>query len=97
MRGKYSPTVSVAYQKNQQWWYEYSGANKPSAEYVQYDRDGYDSYGYDSADEDRAGNHESVYYGNDAPMDSDDEYNLAYDVASDEWGFDGEKPVRRST
>lgn len=95
MRGKYSPTVTAAYMRDQKWWYKYSGADLPSETYVQYDPEGFDSYGYNKDDVDRAGNHEYVYMMNDAPLDSDDDYNWAYDSALDDWGFDGTKPFRR--
>ena len=91
MRGKYSPTVNAAYMKDQEWWNKYSGSDKPSVEYIQYDPDGYDSYGYDSQDMDRAGNYEYEYY-------SDDDHdggNIKYNIAVDEWGFDGTKPQAR--
>lgn len=55
MRGKYSPTISLAYSMSQQWWDEYGGDNND------YDREGYDSYGYDKNDVDRAGIHEDDY------------------------------------
>jgi len=92
MRGKYSPTVSAAYRKDQEWWRRYS---REAEEWTQYDPEGFDSYGYDEHDYDRAGNQESTYYSNDAPWDSDDDYNYAYDAALDDWGFDGTKPVQR--
>jgi hypothetical protein len=82
MRGKYSPTVSAAYQADQHWWSLYAGTCK---EWTQYDPEGYDSYGYNEDAIDRAGNPEFAYY-------SDDGY--AYDIAYDEWGFDGTKPVQ---
>lgn len=94
MRGKYSPTVSRAYMKDQEWWTKYAYAGKTSDEFVQYDPEGYDSYGYDKDDVDRAGNNEYVYYRNDCPHPEHADYNIAYDVASDAWGFDGVKPVR---
>ena len=94
MRGKYSPTVSRAYMKDQEWWTKYSGSDKPSEEYVQYDPEGYDSYGYDKNDVDRAGNHEHEYYSNDCPHPSYADYNMKYEDADWEWGFDGVKPVR---
>ena len=92
MRGKYSPTVSRAYMADQEWWTKYSGNDNPDV-YNQYDPEGYDSYGYDKNDVDRAGNAEYVYYSNDGDYDRDEDYNLAYDAAYDEWGFDGIKPV----
>ena len=85
MRGKYSPTVSVAYTKDQNWFDKYSKGQ-------QYDPEGYDEYGYDDNDVDRAGHNESEYYRNDSEEDEQD-YNLAYDAALGEWGFDGVKPI----
>lgn len=93
MRGKYSPTVTAAYMKDQGWWYKYSGADLPSIEYIAYDPEGFDSYGYDANDVDRAGNNESDYYSNDGDYDLGQDYNNAYDYVSDAWGFDGVKPV----
>lgn len=59
--GKYSPTVSRAYQKNQNWWAE-NGGNTDKKDYESwYDNDGFDSYGYNKDDIDRAGNNESDY------------------------------------
>jgi hypothetical protein len=92
MRGKYSPTVTAAYIKDQKWWDKYSGNDKPDV-YNQYDPEGYDSYGYDKDDVDRAGNQECAYYSNDAWAE-DEDYNIAYDAAYDAWGFDGVTPVR---
>jgi hypothetical protein len=88
MRGKYSPTVSAAYMADQDWWKKYTGEDEFT--YHQYDPEGYDSYGYNSQDLDRAGNYEHEYY-------SDDVYdgNFKYNVALDEWGFDGVKPMTR--
>jgi hypothetical protein len=92
MRGKYSPTVTAAYMKDQKWWDKYSGNNNPDV-YNQYDPEGYDSYGYDKNDVDRAGNQECAYYSNDAWAE-DEDYNIAYDTAYESWGFDGVKPVK---
>lgn len=96
MRGKYSPTVSVAYAHDQDWWDRY--ANPPGAEiWNMYDPDGYDSYGYNEKSVDRAGNHEHDYCFDDydggeyaAPA------NWAYEDALSEWGFDGTKPVLKT-
>lgn len=89
-RGKYSPTVEAAYASDQEWFHRYS---REAEEWTSYDPEGYDSYGYDKNDVDRAGNHENDYLWNDAPSGSEDNYNLKYDEALKEWGFDGEKPV----
>jgi hypothetical protein len=96
MRGKYSPTVSKAYQKDQEWFRKYCElAPHGDQIYSPYDPDGYDSYGYDKNDVDRAGNAEYVYYSDNIA----DSYgfssgNSYYDDAYDEWGFDGVKPVK---
>lgn len=58
MQGKYSPTVSAAYSKSQDWW-------KPETEFSQYDAEGFDSYGYDKHGIDREGNPECAYYSSD--------------------------------
>jgi hypothetical protein len=58
MQGKYSPTVSHAYYKNQQWHTALSTDGN-------YDDEGYDSYGYNADGVDRAGHQEHEYYSND--------------------------------
>lgn len=95
MRGKYSPTVTSAYQTDPCWWKKYAyPTGQTNDNFVLYDPDGYDSYGYDKNDVDRAGNKEWDYYRNDAIDDGiDDDYNRAYDEALESWGFDGTKPV----
>jgi hypothetical protein len=95
MRGNYSPTVTAAYMKDQRWWEKYAFDPAVGDEWVMYDPEGYDSYGYDKDDVDRAGNQECAYYTNDAPLDSDDDYNWKYNDALGAWGFDGTKPVLR--
>jgi hypothetical protein len=92
MRGKYSPTVTAAYMKDQEWWHKYS---REAEAWTLYDPEGFDSYGYDKNDVDRAGNEESEYYHNDGDYDLDEDYNWKYDSALSDWGFDGVKPVRR--
>ena len=94
MRGKYSPTVTAAYMRDQEWWTKYAYAGVTGDEFVQYDPEGYDSYGYDKNDMDRAGNNEYDYIHNDGDYDRDEDYNNAYDAASEDWGFDGVKPVK---
>lgn len=96
MRGKYSPTVSTAYMRNQKWWDNYAHAGKTSDEFVQYDPEGFDSYGYNKDDIDRAGNHENDYMHNNGDYNRDEDFNNEYDDASDDWGFDGTKPTKRS-
>ena len=97
MRGKYSPTVSFAYSRDQEWHVKYM-AQVPEVPgvYNQYDPEGYDSYGYNEAEYDRAGNREDDYYGNDGDYDLDEDFNHAYDAGWAEWGFDGIKPVKRN-
>lgn len=95
MRGKYSPTVSKAYMKDQDWWRKYAGTDREDV-YVDRDPDGYDHYGYNDNDVDRAGNSEYIYYRNDAALhdiNTEQDYNLEYDKVYSEWGFDGVKPV----
>jgi hypothetical protein len=53
--GKYSPTVSAAYGKDQKWWEKNGGATNL------FDAEGYDSYGYNVQDLDRAGYTENDY------------------------------------
>ena len=94
MRGKYSPTVSRAYMRDQEWWTKYAYAGKSDDEFVRYDPEGYDSYGYDKDDVDRAGNNEYDYMHNDSAHPEYADYNIAYDDADRTWGFDGVKPVK---
>lgn len=93
MRGKYSPTVSAAYHKDQEWWDEYSQKYAGHA-YPMYDPEGYDSYGYDKNGVDRAGIHENDYAVNDGDYELLQDYNNAYDQALRDWAFDGAKPTR---
>ena len=81
MRGKYSPTVTCAYMKDQKWFDKYMGDDY-------YDPEGYDQYGYDRNDKDRAGNYEYEYY-----HDDDDDVNYKYEDAYFRSSFDGIKPV----
>ena len=90
MRGKYSPTVTAAYMKCQEWHNNLLAPND-----CVYDVDGYDSYGYDKNDVDRAGNNEYQYYHNDWSDDEGYGENFAYNAASEEWGFDGVRPIKR--
>ena len=94
MRGKYSPTVTGAYQRDQNWFENYCGRNNPNpAEWSLCDPEGFDSYGYNEQGYDRAGNHENEYACNDGLYDCEN-YNEAYEDAYDGWGFDGVKPVK---
>jgi hypothetical protein len=80
--------------KDQDWFRKFCElAPHGDVVYSPYDPEGYDSYGYDKNDVDRAGNPECAYYSNDAWAE-DEDYNIAYDRALDEWGFDGVKPVK---
>lgn len=85
--GKYSPTVDVAYSKDQSWWEKNGGG----IVHVNYDNDGYDSYGYNVEGKDRAGYTEWDYVAsgkwvtyNKGEQDEyeDFEYSLAQDVYS---------------
>ena len=92
--GKYSPTVSSAYAKDQGWWERNGGEDpvnkdKPYAIYC-FDRDGYDSYGYNIDGIDRAGNAEDDYLGaGEWVGDDNEEYvNTLYEEAEGDWGVD---------
>lgn len=94
--GKYSPTVSAAYQHSQTWW-------KPKDEISFYDDEGFDSYGYNEQGYDRAGNHENdylcgeerEYVKRDGEWDSEWFYSL-YEDTLEEWTCDKVtgKPVK---
>lgn len=98
MRGKYSPTVTAAYQKDQKWFINYCFHDINSSEYAEYDPEGYDGYGYNKDNVDRAGNDEFDYLHNDL-LDEDfhtnEDYNWRYESALGAWGFDGTKPVKK--
>lgn len=85
--GKYSPTVSNAYNEHPLWFVKYAKGN-------QYDPEGYDSYGYNAQNVDRAGYREDQYsyWGFSAV----DEPNgpARYDAVLAEWQFDGFKPTK---
>lgn len=95
--GKYSPTVSAAYAKDQDWWKRNGGedpANK-DREYAVYfyDRDGYDSYGYNIIDVDRAGHTEYDYLTTAEWQDeggSDVYVHTLYDEVSRDWTINDE-------
>lgn len=104
MRGKYSPTVTDAYCRDQAWHDKllashgtFDADGKP-CEYSRYDVDGYDSYGYNKQDVDRAGNHENDYASDD--YDADDQviegYNWLYEQALSEWKYDGVRPIQKA-
>jgi hypothetical protein len=86
--GKYSPTVSRSYARDQKWWVRNGGGygygKNPDSDN---DDDGYDSYGYsgDCGDgPDRAGYDEMDYLTNGQYVGDDYCYPL-YDRVSDEW------------
>lgn len=93
MRGKYSPTVSAAYQDqaNQGWH------NRLTDDEGWYDRDGFDFYGYNEHGYDRAGNNEQDYM-NGTPTDWNEDISegeTLYEETGFDWTFDGTRPVRR--
>ncbi len=83
--GKYSPTVSFMYARDQNWFEKngggYGNGNDPESDY---DDDGYDSYGYNRNDIDRAGNAEFSYLASNSYLDGESYYHL-YESVSDEW------------
>ena len=89
--GKYSPTVSKAYARDQKW---HDNLCQP-LEWN--DDEGYDSYGYHKdTDKDRAGYTENDYlsaqqwdWETDAPS------NHLLETVYDEWTYDGVRPVKR--
>jgi hypothetical protein len=85
--GKYSPTVSRAYMKDQQWWEKNGGYVESADKLPWYDNDGYDSYGYNADGVDRAGNTELDYINQYEIYDDQITYHLAEDVQSN-WGID---------
>lgn len=88
--GKYSPTVSSAYAKNQDWWKPFN--------FGIYDEDGFDSYGYNKDGVDRAGNNEldylyteEVQYWNDDTNSFDVEFEHVFlEKVRSEWTVDKE-------
>ena len=97
-RGKYSPTVTAAYQAKLAWWRKYAYSTQRNLDdFVEYDPEGFDSYGYNADGRDRAGYTENDYLHNDAAdLGFDYDYNRTYDVVSDDWGFNGFKPIKTS-
>lgn len=104
MRGKYSPTVTAAYMRDQEWHAKLLAshgtfeADGTPSEYGRYDVDGFDSYGYNKHNIDRADNDENDYALDD--YDADDQviegHNWLYEQTLSEWKFDGVRPVRRA-
>ena len=96
--GKYSPTVSRWYAKDQKWWEKNGGGSliiDDSGKIIgwnQFDKDGYDSYGYHkTTEQDRAGNTEFDYLGGGEWLNLGEEneeyvYPLYENVSSDWWG-----------
>jgi len=70
-QGKYSPTVSKSYKKNQKWFEDYLDEKSLGMA----DKEGYDSYGYDENGMDREGNQEDDYWFND----------VLFEKVSDKW------------
>jgi hypothetical protein len=86
--GKYSPTVSASYARDQKWWKRngggYDNGNDPNTEN---DNDGYDSYGYSGNcgdGPDRAGYTEEQYLTGGTHVGDDYQYPL-YDSVDQEW------------
>jgi hypothetical protein len=82
--GKYSPTVSNWYRRDQKWH------EKHCAENEWYDRDGYDSYGYHrDTEQDRAGYTEWDYLGDgkwaDEGLATEEYVYDLYDYVMGEW------------
>lgn len=84
--GKYSPTVSTSYRKDQAWHEKNGGGfgngKNPDSDY---DDDGYDAYGYNADDRDRAGHHENDYTAS-FQWDGDSEYYPLHEAVQSEWG-----------
>lgn len=84
--GKYSPTVSTSYRKDQAWYEKNGGGfgngKNPDSDY---DDDGYDAYGYNADDRDRAGHHENDYTAS-FQWDGDSEYYPLHEAVQSEWG-----------
>jgi hypothetical protein len=86
--GKYSPTVTAAYMRDQEWHRRLQADDW-------HDDEGYDSYGYHKATEkDRAGYTEWDYLTDGQWIDNVYTYPLYEDIGS-VWGFDGVRPVQR--
>lgn len=102
--GKYSPTVSAAYGKDQSWHDRNGGDDAKNwadpYDGRDYDKDGYDSYGYNCDDIDRAGNHEDDYLQgrwlregvlpitDPSEYDSADYVHVLFETVLTEWTFD---------
>ncbi len=87
--GKYSPTVNVAYSRDQEWH------RKLRTEDSWYDDEGYDSYGYHKdTEKDRAGYTEWDYLDTYETTIGGYFYYSLNDHVGTEWTFDGVRPVR---
>jgi hypothetical protein len=88
--GKYSPTVSAAYARDQEWHRKLQTAED------WHDDEGYDSYGYHRDTElDRAGFSEWDYMST-FETDGNEFYHSLYDHIINEWTFDGVRPIKRA-
>lgn len=84
--GKYSPTVSTSYAKDQNWFTKNGGdfGNGKNPDSL-YDDDGFDSYGYNENSIDRAGISESSYMTNYSQYPDGELYYRLYEEISDDW------------
>lgn len=84
--GKYSPTVSTSYSKDQDWWYKNGGGfgngKNPDSDF---DDDGFDSYGYDENDVDRASVAERSYMSTYSTDNYGDLHYYLYEEIEHEW------------
>jgi len=92
MLGKYSPTVTEAYQQDINWFSKYAGVDQHGTDNL-YDPEGYDMYGYDKNNMDRAGNLESDY--SLICTHCGQMMTTLYHSVLDYWTFDRIKPVNR--
>ena len=87
--GKYSPTVTVAYLRDQEWH------SRLQTEMDWYDDEGYDNYGYHRDTKlDRAGHTENDYLSCGEWIEEEYCYPL-YDNILNQWAYDGTRPVKR--
>lgn len=84
--GKYSPTVSFSYGKDQDWFKKNGGGfgngNNPHSDL---DNDGYDSYGYNENEVDRAGNSEMDYLASVDYENFNDPYYYLFENTQSDW------------
>ncbi len=91
--GKYSPTVSYSYSRDQSWWERngggYGNGKNPECDN---DDDGFDRYGYSGevgTGPDRAGHDENEYLDARGWCDMEGDYHYEYELYDDissEWG-----------